>query len=95
MDSRTSPQEEEAEEEEIVTVRNRISDNPSVFWRFMGEKVPKAEIVFVCQTLMIFTVIVASVYNLSTNHPDSTLWTALLSSCLGYLLPNPTLKQRK
>ena len=26
-------------------------------------------------------------------HGDSTLWTALLSSSLGYLLPNPSMKR--
>ena len=34
-----------------------------------------------------------SIYNLTTGHGDSNLWTALLSSSLGYLLPNPTLRR--
>ena len=29
----------------------------------------------------------------TVGHGDSTLWTALLSSSLGYLLPNPSLKR--
>ena len=33
--------------------------------------------------------IVVSIYNLTVGHGDSTLWTALLSSSLGYLLPVP------
>ena len=37
--------------------------------------------------------IVVSIYNLTVAHDDSTLWTALLSSSLGYLLPNPSLKR--
>jgi hypothetical protein len=40
------------------------------------------------------TVIVVSIYNLTVESENSTLWTALLSSCLGYLLPNPTIKSK-
>jgi hypothetical protein len=39
-------------------------------------------------------VIVVSIYNLTVKSENSTLWTALLSSCLGYLLPNPTIKTK-
>ena len=35
----------------------------------------------------------STIYNLTTGHGDSTLWTALLSSSLGYLLPNHTLRR--
>ena len=43
--------------------------------------------------IILYTVIVVSIYNLIVGHGDSTLWTALLSSSLGYLLPNPSLKR--
>ena len=46
-----------------------------------------------CQIVILYTVIVLSIYNLTVAHDDSTLWTALLSSSLGYLLPNPSLKR--
>ena len=46
-----------------------------------------------CQVIILYTVIVVSIYNLTVGHGDSTLWTALLSSSLGYLLPNPSLKR--
>jgi hypothetical protein len=39
-------------------------------------------------------VIVVSIYNLTVESENSTLWTALLSSCLGYLLPNPTINSK-
>ena len=54
---------------------------------------PKEEIVFLCQVIILYTVIVVSIYNLTVGHGDSTLWTVLLSSSLGYLLPNPSLKR--
>ena len=62
-------------------------------WHIFGCECPKEEIVFLCQVIILYTVIVVSIYNLTVAHDDSTLWTALLSSSLGYLLPNPSLKR--
>lgn len=48
--------------------------------------------VFITQVCLVYIVVIASLYNLTKN-PDSSdgkLWTALLSSCLGILLPNPS-----
>ena len=57
-------------------------------WHLFGTECPKEEIVFFCQIIILYTVIVVSIYNLTVGHGDSTLWTALLSSSLGYLFPN-------
>jgi len=66
----------------------------SVNWTMLGKKVPRSEIVYLCQVLILFTVILTSIYNLSTGGgTDSNLWTSLLCSSLGYLLPNPTLNR--
>lgn len=70
----------------------RPASSTTSMWRVLGRRVPKKEIVFSCQMLVILIVVCVSVYNLTTQHPDSNLWTALLSSCLGYVLPHPTLK---
>lgn len=63
-------------------------------WIAFGRKIPRSEIVFLCQILVLYTVIIVSIYNLTIGTENSNLWTALLSSCLGYLLPNPTIKQQ-
>ena len=62
-------------------------------WHLFGTECPKEEIVFLYQVVILYTVIVVSIYNLTVGHEDSTLWTALLSSSLGYLLPNPSMKR--
>ena len=62
-------------------------------WHIFGRECPQEEIVFLCQVIILYTVIVVSIYNLIVAHDDSTLWTALLSSSLAYLLPNPSLKR--
>ena len=63
-------------------------------WHLFGTECPKEEKnVFLCQVVILYTVIVVSIYNLTVGHGDSTLWTALLSSSLVYLLPNPSMKR--
>ena len=69
------------------------SEEDSTTWHLFGTMCPKEEILFLCQVLVLFTVILISIYNLTTGHDNSNLWTALLSSSLGYLLPNPTLRR--
>ena len=64
-------------------------------WSLFGSKVPKSEIVFFCQVIVIYTVIVVSIYNLTVGGGNSNLWTSLLSSSIGYSLPNPTIKFKK
>ena len=76
--------------DEVDTVEKHIGTDG---WHIFGTECPKEEIVFLCQIVILYTVIVLSIYNLTVAHDDSTLWTALLSSSLGYLLPNPSLKR--
>ena len=78
-----------AAEEEDDEVDAKATDG----WNIFGRECPKEEIMFLCQVIILYTVIVVSIYNLTIAHDDSTLWTALLSSSLGYLLPNPSLKR--
>jgi len=61
-------------------------------WVWCGERVPKTQIVFFCQIFVVYCVIGAAITNLSLQQGDKQLWTILLSSCIGYLLPNPSLK---
>jgi hypothetical protein len=63
-------------------------------------KSSKHAAVFFCQIILIFIVVITSIINLSLYHhsssdSSSSLWIALLSSGLGYLLPNPSLKISK
>lgn len=64
-------------------------------WNFMHWRFPKSEVVFFTQVILIYIVVIVSVYNLTIGHPDSKLWTALLTGNIGYLLPNPTLNKAK
>ena len=71
-------------------------DNSSeTSWYIFGKRVPKVEAVFFTQIIILYIVIITCIVNLSIKNGDSNLWTALLSSSLGYILPNPTIKQSK
>ena len=61
-------------------------------WRVFGRRIPKQEAVFFSQVILIYTVVITCILNLSLTKDNSNLWTALLSSCLGYILPSPTIK---
>lgn len=77
--------------EQDVSLRNPRASGKSERWNIFGQNYPRSEIVFFSQILIILVVISVSAYNLSVGAKDKTLWTALLSSCLGYVLPNPTI----
>ena len=81
------------EDEEEVVVRPR--PRQSILWSVFGRRVPRSEIVFFSQILIIYTVISVSLYNLTSGNGKSNLWIALLASCLGYLLPNPSIDLRE
>ena len=64
-------------------------------WVVFGYNVPKNEVVFFTQAIIIYVVIVCALVNLSLDRGDPVLWSTLLASCLGYLLPNPTINNRQ
>lgn len=64
-------------------------------WHFLGHDIPRSEITFFSQVIVVYIVIITCIVNLSLNNGDSNLWTALLSSCLGYLLSSPTIRSHK
>ena len=65
-------------------------------WVVFGKKFPKSEIVYFSQIIILYTIIICSIYNLTTSDCDhlNTLWITHLSSCVGYLLPNPTIQKK-
>jgi len=64
-------------------------------WTLFGKKIPKNQAIFICQVLILYIIIITCIVNLSIGNGDSNLWTALLSSSLGIMLPAPTLSRRR
>ena len=81
------------DEEDAEERTDAPSEKVSTPWHLFGTVCPKEELVFLCQVVVFYTVILISIYNLTTGHENPNLWTALLSSSLCYLLPNPTLRR--
>ena len=75
------------EHEEVINQNRK-----SVLWRVFGRRVPRSEIVFFCQMILIYVVVGVSLFNLTRGHEVDHLWVALLGSCLGYVLPNPSIE---
>lgn len=96
-------EEEEKAEEEEALIRRRPPPPPAAaaaqqelrprtrLWHMFGRRVPRSEIVFCCQTLLVYVVAVTSLVNITLSNGPLNLWIALLSSSLGYLLPHPSL----
>ena len=99
-------EEEEKAEEEEALIRRRPPPPPrpaaaaaaqqelrprTRLWHMFGRRVPRSEIVFCCQTLLVYVVAVTSLVNITLSNGPLNLWIALLSSSLGYLLPHPSL----
>ena len=62
-------------------------------WNIFGNRVPKEEIVFISQVVLIYIVCITCIVNLSLGIENKSLWASLLSGGLGYILPSPTLKK--
>jgi len=58
-------------------------------------KLPKHEIIYFCQVIAIYTIIIACIINLSLGSDKDSLWASMLSGCLGYLLPAPKIQKKK
>ncbi len=60
-------------------------------WFILGKEVPKQEIVYLSQVIILYIVILTCIINLSIDSTNQ-LWSSLLATALGILLPNPSIK---
>lgn len=52
-------------------------------------------VIFAAQVILLFIVVIVSLVNLSIDNGNTNLWTAILTSCLGYMLPHPNIRKAK
>lgn len=79
---------------DAVEIGSNSSSSDKASWQILGKSIPKQEVVYFCQVILIYIVVITCIVNLTLQRDEGKVWTALLSSCLGYLLPNPTIKPR-
>lgn len=65
-----------------------------VEWICCGHILPKDEIMFFVQVIPIYIIIICSLVHLITGVGNENMWSILLGSALGYLLPQPSLKRK-
>ena len=83
---------EEGNEPIVVVEQRKHEPRPTTrLWNMFGRRVPRSEIVFFCQTVIIYIVVVTSLVNITLQNGPVNLWIALLGSGLGYLLPHPSI----
>lgn len=87
----TGQQEAPEEGVDVVQHRKREPRPTTRLWDMFGRRVPRSEIVFFCQTFIIYIVVVTSLVNITLQNGPLNLWIALLGSGLGYLLPHPSI----
>ena len=57
------------------------------------KNVCKADLIlFTVQVVIIFVVVCTSLLNLTLGYGNQNLWTVVLTSSLGYVMPNPKIK---
>lgn len=76
-------------------MESRGTQRSNHLWNVLGKKLPESEVVFFSQVVLVYIVILTCMINLSRGAGDSNLWTCLMSSCLGYLLPNPKIDRNR
>jgi hypothetical protein len=64
-------------------------------WRLCCTKAPKDEIVYCCQLVIAYVIIIVSLLNITFTENDTCLWSTLISGTVGYLLPNPHLHKNE
>ncbi len=57
-----------------------------------GRTEPRSRLAFVSQIVILLIVIITSIINISLGVGDEKIWITLLSTSLGVVLPNPSVK---
>ena len=60
-------------------------------WKFFWSTAPKEQIIYTVQVVVAYAVIGVSLVNLCVTTHNAPIWATLLSGCIGYLFPAPSL----
>ena len=90
-----NPKMKKEEYDNVDCVDNENISINSNMWNIFGHKFPKNEIVFFCQIIICYIIIIISLVCLVLDKPsyNDYLFTVLITTTLGYLLPNPQLNK--
>ena len=62
-------------------------------WIFCNKHLPRSEVVFISQCILVFILVLVSITCLAISKTceETTVWVAILSSSVGYMVPPPKL----
>ena len=69
------------------------SSNDNATWKMFGHKVPRSEVVFICQMIIICGVIISCIVNLSLKNGNAEMWVSFFGYAFGAMLPPPKIKK--
>ena len=58
------------------------------------QDLPKVELTYFAQVLLIYIIVITCIVNLSLFSENHSLWSSILSGCIGYMLPAPNFKKK-
>ena len=61
-------------------------------WTLFGRRTQRTKVVYLCQIAILYIIIITCLVNITRESPNLNLWSTLLASSIGYLLPNPKIK---
>lgn len=72
--------------------RDSNTSSSSSTWEICGKNVPRSEVMYICQMILICIVIVSSIINLSINNGRPEMWVSFFGYAFGAALPPPKIK---
>lgn len=72
-----------------------INENTEENWQMCCSVLHKAEVVFFVQIIFLFTIMIFSMVQIISKVDNQEIYFSLLSSCIGIIIPSPTISAKK
>lgn len=72
-----------------------FNESGSEKWTVFGKRQNQSKVVYLSQIFILYIIIVTALVNISIGSKDFNLWSTLLASCIGLILPSPKFKTGK
>jgi len=73
----------------------RVNENTEENWQMCCSVLHKAEVVFFVQIIFLFTIMIFSMVQIISKVDNQEIYFSLLSSCIGIIIPSPTISAKK
>ena len=72
-----------------------VNENAEENWQMCCSVLHKAEVVFFVQIIFLFTIMIFSMVQIISKVDNQEIYFSLLSSCIGIIIPSPTISAKK